>query len=177
MTPPTRSSLRSRGGPIVAAGAALVVAVALGVAIAGSAGGDQAPRYTGELSAMGVPVVETPGTASGTTRSGTLEVVGARWELGDVPLDVAVRPTWVIRNTGDAPVTLGEPSSEVRSGCCPGPLALDEHVVAPGAEATLTFELAMHPGMEGWHDLAVHVPVDGAHGADVLTVDVTGEFG
>jgi hypothetical protein len=34
----------------------------------------------------------------------------------------------------------------------------------------------MHPGMDGPHDLAVHVPVQSATGADHLTLDVVGDF-
>jgi hypothetical protein len=30
--------------------------------------------------------------------------------------------------------------------------------------------------MDGWHDIAVHVPVSNAHGEDVLTLVVTGDF-
>ena len=64
-----------------------------------------------------------------------------------------------LRNAGSAAATLGEPRAEVRTGCFPGPLALGHRSLAPGQSTTLTFELSMHAGMEGPHDLAVHVPV------------------
>jgi hypothetical protein len=41
----------------------------------------------------------------------------------------------------------------------------------------VTFELAMHPGMDGWHDIGVTVPVtssDGRQGS--LELGVTGDF-
>ncbi len=134
------------------------------------------PIDTGEVNAMGMPVIATPGSAGETAVAGPVEVVGASWTLGRVPLDAAVRPSWLLRNTGTAPVTIGEPHAEVRQGCCPGPFTLDGSTIPPGGEAMLDFELSMHPGMDGWHDIAVHVPVAHAGGQDVLTLEVTGDF-
>jgi hypothetical protein len=125
---------------------------------------------------MGLPVIETPGSAAGSAHAGGIVVDAARWDLGTVPLDVAVRPTWTLRNTGHEAVTIGEPHPEVRAGCCPGPFAIDQTTISPGEEATLSFELAMHAGMDGWHDIAVHVPVLGGSGAEMLELEVTGEF-
>src|SRR3546814_12125498 len=89
---------------------------------------------------------ETPGSGAGTAEAAGVVVEDARWQLGQVPLNVAVRPTWTLRNTGDRPVTLGEPHPEVREGCCPGPATLGTRTLAPGDATTLTFELSMHPG-------------------------------
>ncbi len=135
-----------------------------------------APVETGETNAMGMPVVETPGRASGSVRAGSVEVAAANWEMGTVPLNVAVRPSWVLRNTGAEPVTIGEPQPEVREGCCPGPFTVTTRTIEPGGEATLDFELSMHPGMDGWHDLAVHVPLASSTGTETLTLSVTGDF-
>lgn len=175
---------RSTSLPWVATAVAAVVV--LGVAVfalagtdpptTGAAGTPTAPPTTGELNEMGMPVLATPGSASGTVAAAGIEVVGAEWSLGRVPLDVAVRPDWTLTNTGDAPVRLGEPQAEVRAGCCPGALSLSQDVLAPGERATLTFELSMHEGMDGWHDMLVHVPLAGARGDDVLTLAVTGDF-
>src|SRR3546814_10899149 len=99
---------------------------------------------------------ETPGSGAGTAEAAGVVVEDARWQLGQVPLNVAVRPTWTLRNTGDRPVTLGEPHPEVREGCCPGPATLGTRTPAPGDATTLTFELSMHPGMDGPHDLGLH---------------------
>jgi hypothetical protein len=129
---------------------------------------------TGEMNAMGVPFVQTPGSASGTAVLGPITVVGSNYSLGQVPLDVAVLPTWTLTNTGDRPVELGEPTAEVRQGCCPGPLELGTTTLAPGASTQLAFELTMHPGMDGWHDMAVYVPISGQPG--VLELSVTGDF-
>src|SRR3990170_1987928 len=131
---------------------------------------------TGETNAMGLPVYETPGFASGSAQVGGITVQGADWAMGQVPLDIAVRPFWTLTNTGTAEVTLGEPEAQVREGCCPGPLVLGTSTLAPGESTVLTFELSMHEGMDGWHDMGVYVPIEGASGQDWLELNVTGEF-
>lgn len=175
--PPARPSL---GFPAVIG--AIVLAGVVGIAVARSGGpGSRAatpmPAATGETNAMGMPVVSTPGSASGTARAGGVVVEGSGWALGRVPLNVAVRPTWTLRNTGAVSVALGTPHAEVRTGCCPGPYTIGQATLAPGESTTLTFELSMHPGMDGPHDIVTHVPItpDGA-GEDLLALDVTGDF-
>lgn len=158
---------------------ALVAVVALAVVLAASLSREtRAPDATGtgQVNAMGMPVVRTPGTVSGTTSAGGVEVVGADWQMGRVPLNVAVRPAWTLRNTSSVVVTLGEPKSEVRKGCCPGPFTLGARTLGPGESTELTFELSMHEGMDGPHDLGVHVPVQGPAGPDHLTLSVAGDF-
>lgn len=179
--PFTQQGSATRRGPVVIA-SALGLALAAGIAAAALADAGSSERgggldRTGELNAMGMPVVETPGSGSGTAEAAGVVVEDARWELGQVPLNVAVRPTWTLRNTGDRPVSLGEPHPEVREGCCPGPATLGTRTLAPGDATTLTFELSMHPGMDGPHDLGLHVPVDdGTDSEQLLTLDVTGDF-
>jgi hypothetical protein len=134
------------------------------------------PTFTGATNEMGMPVIATPGAASGTVAAGGIEVSGANWSLGRVPLDVAVRPEWTLTNVGRSQVTFGAPHAEVLAGCCPGPFALSASTLAPGERATLTFELSMHPGMDGWHDMLVHVPVSSDDGDDVLALGVEGDF-
>lgn len=131
---------------------------------------------TGEVNEMGLPVLETPGYTSGTATAAGVAVQGADWELGRVPLNVAVRPFWTLTNTGTETVTLGEPEAEVRAGCCPGSFALDTTTLAPGESTILTFELAMHEGMDGWHDMGVYVPIETSSGAQSLELSVTGDF-
>lgn len=142
----------------------------------GAAAPAAAPVGTGETNAMGMPVIETPGSASGTARAGSVEVAAATWEMGQVPLNVAVRPSWVLRNNGSEPVTIGDPTPEVREGCCPGTFRMTSRTIEPGGEAMLDFELSMHPGMDGWHDIAVHVPLTTGASQETLTVGVTGDF-
>jgi len=130
---------------------------------------------TGEVSSMGLPVVETPGYASGVAEYGGVTVQGANWEMGQVPLNVAVLPFWTLTNTGSTDITLGEPETEIRAGCCPGPFSVGTHTLAPGESTVLTFELAMHEGMDGWHDMGVYVPIEGAD-QGWLELNVTGDF-
>ena len=183
---PRRRRRRSFVTPVTVAAAATVVALAVALAIAvsrdpsttGTPATGAAAR-TGERNAMGMPVIETTGTASGTASAGPVQVADANWALGRVPLNTAVRPHWVLRNTGAEPVRIGQPTAQVRQGCCPGPFTVGADVIPPGGSTTLSFELSMHPGMDGWHDIAVHVPVAaGAAGAaqDHLTLGVTGDF-
>lgn len=199
--PPTTRTARRRRARLqiaVATGVATALAVVLAVSVGSSGGTDDlgagaagdpsagatgAPGHgsaatapAGEVNAMGMPVMATPGTASGRASAGGVEVTGADWDLGRVPLNVAVRPTWTLRNTGAVPVTLGEPRAEVRTGCCPGPLALGATTLGPGASTTLAFELSMHAGMDGPHDLGVHVPVTAAGATEHLTLGVVGDF-
>ena len=54
------------------------------------------------------------------------------------------------------------------AGLLPGALRLSTTTLAPGGEATLTFELSMHEGMDGYHDMGVYVPVTGPDGGETL---------
>lgn len=114
--------------------------------------------------------------ATGTATAADLRVEGAHIDMGDVPLNVTVSPTWTITNTGNETVTLGEPHASVIEGCCPGPLLLAVSRLAPGEATTLTFPLQMHPGMDGPHDFDIHIPVNDDSSA-VLTLGVSGDFG
>ena len=169
---------RAAAALVVAFAAMVAIAVALAASVSTNDGKSrtEAPARTGEVNAMGMPVIATPGVASGTASAAGVEVVGADWDMGRVPLDVAVRPTWTLRNTSDAPVTLGVPKSEVRRGCCPGPLTLDNRTLAPGESTELTFELSMHKGMDGLHAHGVHAPPAGPAATDPLLLGVAGDF-
>jgi hypothetical protein len=50
-------------------------------------------------------------------------------------------------------------------------------VLRPGRSLNITFELSMHPGMDGWHDMGVYVPVTSRSGdQQTLELGVTGDF-
>lgn len=132
---------------------------------------------TGETNSMGMPVTETPGNATGTTANDGITATPQRWELGHVPLNVAVRPAWELRNASDHTITLGTPHVEINAGCCPGELNYTSPTLAPGQTTQLTFELSMHPGMDGPHDMTVHVPVQHENGIEsTVELGVTGDF-
>jgi hypothetical protein len=163
-------------GAIAGAIAVAVVAVVV-VSTGGDEGMDLAVSPTGEVSEMGLPVVVTPGEATGIASAAGIEVTGARWRMGQVPLNVTVRPSWTLVNTSDRTVSLGQPHPEIRAGCCPGAFVFGRTVLAPGESTSLSFELAMHPGMDGWHDFAIHVPVAPEGGAEgILDLVVTADF-
>ena len=194
MTTKKRSSKRSGDLAVIGAVIAAVMFVVGVTAVLVTSGGDGggtavggsgeqaavadtiALAPTGEVNAMGLPVYETPGYASGSAQTGGIAVQGADWAMGQVPLDIAVRPFWTLTNTGTTEVTLGEPEAQVREGCCPGPFALGASTLAPGESTVLTFELSMHEGMDGWHDMGVYVPIEGSSGQDFLELNVTGDF-
>lgn len=162
--------------------AAVVVLGASGAAIAlvASSGTPAASGYvrTGETNAMNMPVIETPGTSTGTATAAAITASPASWALGEVPLNMAVRPTWTIANTGSDVVAIGEPHAQINRGCCPGAFTFAGPTsLQPGGETSFNFELSMHPGMDGPHDITVHVPLTHADGTtDTLQLAVLGNF-
>lgn len=181
--PSSRRRTRRRRIGIAAASAVAATAAVTGIVIADQRDGQPDaiaavadPTPTGEINAMGMPVIETPGIGTDPISVGTIQADHGTWELGTVPLNTAVRPEWHLRNIGEEPVVIGEPRPEVRQGCCPGPIALSTRTIPPGGDATIAFELSMHPGMDGWHDIAIHVPVSIGSDSQVLTLNVTGDF-
>ncbi|MDP9465466.1 MAG: hypothetical protein M3P52_12635 [Actinomycetota bacterium] len=167
---------------LITAAVAIAVVGASAAAIAVATSADTSAKSfggrTGEINSMGMPVLETPGTSSGTVKTAAITATPSLWALGIVPLDVAVRPTWQLDNTGTDPITIGEPHAQVNQGCCPGAFTLDgPSTLDPGAEANLSFELSMHPGMDGPHDITVHVPLQHADGiTETINLSVTGDF-
>ena len=147
------------------------------IASGGSANTTTAAATSG-TSSMGMPIIATPGSATGTATTSGVSAEPATWALGRVALDVAVRPNWTFTNTGTQAVTIGEPHVQINEGCCPGAFTFQgPTTVDPGAETGLTFELSMHAGMDGAHDMTLHVPVTHADGAtDTLDLTVTGDF-
>ncbi len=167
---------------LTAAAAIAVVGASVGaIAVATSRGSSASGtnyRRTGEINTMGMPVLETPGTPSGTATAGRATATPSSWALGKVPLDVAVRPTWLLHNSGTDAITIGEPHVQINQGCCPGAFSLDgQSTLEPGVDTNLSFELSMHPGMDGPHDMTIHVPVQHADGTtETLNLTVTGDF-
>ena len=158
---------------------ALVILAGVGVAIAsGASSSPNAEQRTGETSSMGMPVIANTGAGTGTAKVAGLAATPRAWALGTVKLNVAVRPTWTFTNLGSDNVTLGQPHVQVNKGCCPGAFTFDgPSTIAPGQTTRLVFELSMHPGMDGLHDMVLHVPAKRADGtATKVDLTVTGDF-
>ncbi len=134
---------------------------------------------TGVLAGAGsgaeIPAPVNQSIVTGVVNQAGLIVEGSLIDLGVVPLDTTVTPTWTITNAGTQTVSLGEAHASVIEGCCPGPLMYSDSVLEPGESVSLTFPLQMHAGMDGPHDFDVHVPYgDGPD--DYLTLKVLGDF-
>lgn len=133
---------------------------------------------TAATNSMGMPIIATPGAGSGIAEGDGVTATPSLWALGRVPLNVAVRPDWQLENTGDQALTLGEPHVQINEGCCPGALTYTgPTTLQPDQSTELTFELSMHPGMDGVHDMTIHIPVEYRDGSNsILDVAVTGDF-
>lgn len=162
------------------------VAVSLGVLLA-AAGvitftGDRAEPSLVLPNPMGGPAIAAPGVVEGHLDLPGLSVAGAAVQMGQVPLDVTVVPTWELTTTGDVPVTVVVGQPQVHEGCCPGPVYADGQLVQPGDQVSVSpgqpvhlhFPLQMHAGMDGPHRLAVPLSVDGETGHLEVTGDFTG---
>lgn len=157
-------------GAVVLALSALVVAVSIDVGSAQSDTGGQAVTP----GPMGGSVLDVPMVPSGATEIGGIEVIGSHVDMGRVPLDVTVVPTWTLTNNTTEAVMIGQPHASVIEGCCPGPLTVGTNLLAPGASTEIQFPLQMHRGMDGPHDFTIHVPVGDA--SEILELGVTGDF-
>lgn len=148
---------------------AVTVVVALALAASVIVGVFMGSEPPGDASAMPLTA------ATGMVQQAGLKVEGSTIDLGVVPLDTTVTPTWTITNTGSVTVTLREAHASVIEGCCPGPLTYSDPRLEPGESTQLAFPLQMHAGMDGPHDFDVHVPYgDGPE--DYLTLKVVGTF-
>lgn len=157
-------SVPSRKREKILAGTALAIGAIVVVGVIGAT--------TGSPGDNSIP--ETAELVYGRTEVAGLVVEGSTIDLGIVPLDVTVTPTWTITNTTTTPISLGEPHASVLDGCCPGPLTLADTVLQPGESTMLAFPLQMHAGMDGPHDFDVHLPI--ADSDDYLTLKVIGLF-
>lgn len=158
---------------------AVVGALVVGVLAAQGGSGASSATPTGATNSMGMPIIEpTPGTQTGVAASDGASATPRAWALGRVPLNVAVVPRWTITNTSSESITLGQPHVQVNQGCCPGALTFDAATTLdPSGSVGLSFELSMHPGMDGAHDMTIHVPVHHADGTETtLALSVTGDF-
>ena len=100
---PGRGAARGRLPLLLGLGFAAGVAGVIAIAV--WSGGSSAP----ERSTLDLP--------DGPARAGDVEAPQAVVDLGHVPLDTVVEPSFVLRNTGEAVARLGVPRVEVLEGC------------------------------------------------------------
>src|SRR3546814_20130008 len=104
-TQPTTATKRRPA--LIASAVGLALAAGIGAAALADAGSNEGGGglgRTGELNSMGMPVVETPGSGAGTAKAAGVVDDDARWHLGQVPLNVAVRPPCTLLNTSRRPL-------------------------------------------------------------------------
>lgn len=79
-------------------------------------------------------------------------------EHGDLIVNRFITSTFEIQNVGDETLLiLGDPFVQVHEGCCPPQAIISTNRLRPGEIATVSMRYTMHPGMDGEHDLRIHV--------------------
>ena len=79
-------------------------------------------------------------------------------EHGNLIVNNFVTSTFEIQNIGDKTLLiLGDPWVQVHEGCCPPQAVISTDRLRPGEIATVSMRYQMHPGMDGPHDLRIHV--------------------
>jgi hypothetical protein len=78
-------------------------------------------------------------------------------EHGDLVVNRFVTSTFEIQNVGDETLVLLSPWVEVHEGCCPPVAEISKQQLRPGEIATVSMRYTMHPGMDGQHDLRIHL--------------------
>jgi hypothetical protein len=102
------------------------------------------------------------GGAAATPVSGgtpAISVDPASIDYGDLKDYTVKKISIKVTNTGTGALRFTEaPYIEVVKGCCPPTMTAGREWLNPGESTTLTSaEFFMHPGMDGYHDFAVHV--------------------
>jgi hypothetical protein len=88
----------------------------------------------------------------------SLKVFQDGLDLGDQKLGQTVPLRFEIANVGDRPLRITEqPYLEVVKGCCPPATKIGSMLLQPGETTVITFNLMMHGGMGGYHDLRLHI--------------------
>lgn len=76
---------------------------------------------------------------------------------GDLLVNEFVTSTYQIQNVGDEPLTILSHWVQVHEGCCPPESDISSERLNPGEIATVTMSYTMHEGMDGPHDLRIHL--------------------
>ncbi len=76
---------------------------------------------------------------------------------GDLIVNRTVASSFEIQNVGDQTLVVLSPWVVVHEGCCPPQATISNQKLHPGEIATVSMQYMMHPGMDGPHDLRIHV--------------------
>jgi hypothetical protein len=97
----------------------------------------------------------------------SLKVFQEALDLGDQELGQTVPLRFEIANVGDRPLRITEPPYlEVVKGCCPPTPKIGSMLLQPGETTVITFNLMMHGGMGGYHDLRLHLKTNDPEALD-----------
>ncbi len=116
-------TLRSARSAMIATGITALVgltAAALAACGSGSAGSSSAAPAGGPATRAASPAAQR--TAQNALPNGPVQVLAVEVsqpvaDLGQAPLNTPVRGSWVLRNNGSTPVSVGRPKIEVLEGC------------------------------------------------------------
>lgn len=78
-------------------------------------------------------------------------------EHGDLVVNNFVTSSFEIQNVGDETLVVLTPWVQVHEGCCPPQAEISNKRLRPGEIATVSMRYTMHPGMDGPHDLRIHL--------------------
>lgn len=76
---------------------------------------------------------------------------------GDVVVNRFITSSFDVQNVGDETLVIVTPLVKVHEGCCPPQATINKQQLRPGEIATISMNYTMHPGMDGPHDLRIHV--------------------
>lgn len=76
---------------------------------------------------------------------------------GDLIVNRTVTSSFEIQNVGDKTLVVLSPWVVVHEGCCPPQANISNQKLHPGEIATVSMQYMMHPGMDGPHDLRIHL--------------------
>jgi hypothetical protein len=87
-----------------------------------------------------------------------LKVYTDRLDLGTLKLGQTQPVKIEVANVGDRVLRFtNDPYLQVVKGCCPPTIDIGSKVLQPGQTTMITFNLMMHDGMGGYHDLRLHL--------------------
>ncbi|MBZ0296735.1 MAG: DUF1573 domain-containing protein [Anaerolineae bacterium] len=76
---------------------------------------------------------------------------------GNLIVNRNVTSSFEIQNVGDETLVIVTPWVEVHEGCCPPQAEIGNKQLRPGEITTVSMTYMMHPGMDGPHDLRIHL--------------------